>query len=256
MYYQDDEESIYDLIPRSAPEPPKPRRHKSKYPSEAPPTASTFGSANMGGDYTPNVVKKPSATFGKKSYKSNPAGFLRKDATTKKLPEAKKFTRQTAKLKPQVVKASDRPVFKRNEKTNFIKENAMAAIMAQPPKRKEDLNYLKKEDYGKVPEYLEHVKREVAAEQEYIQSQMMEQQPYSSQPQVIPEAERLQILNNLKQKWEEVNNKYQQLTHLTVLDNMKKDRKQTYEAELTSLEKAIEKMSKQYCFVEVDNYGY
>jgi hypothetical protein len=37
------EESIYNLIPKEAYNPPKERRHKSKHPSNLPPTATTFG---------------------------------------------------------------------------------------------------------------------------------------------------------------------------------------------------------------------
>jgi hypothetical protein len=38
-----EEESIYNLIPKEYVPPPKPKMHKSKYPHDTPPTASTFG---------------------------------------------------------------------------------------------------------------------------------------------------------------------------------------------------------------------
>jgi hypothetical protein len=62
------DESVYDLIPRAAAEVVKPPMHRSMYPADTPPTASTFGRThasqipitNVAGDY---VVTLQTCTY-------------------------------------------------------------------------------------------------------------------------------------------------------------------------------------------------
>ena len=69
-------ESVYDLIPPPPPVVIKPPMHRSKFPSDTAPTASTFGASaagthmisNAGGDYEApapaHKYKQPAASFG------------------------------------------------------------------------------------------------------------------------------------------------------------------------------------------------
>lgn len=138
---------------------------------------------------------------------------------------------------------------------NFISENALAVIMADArrPVRGE-VDYTKKEDFGKTPKYLASVKAEIAAEKAYIRSVMdaereeeMKSQPKTS---VLPEEERLRLLTQLKQKWEIVNKQYQTTTHMVVLSTGPLKLKESLEAELDALEKSIEKLNKPFVFVQ------
>lgn len=97
------EESIYNLIPKEQYIPPKPMRHKSKYPHNVPPTGSTFclkstskpGVANLNGDYNPqgsnHTAKGAGLTFGKPkgTLKPDSTNFIKKGTGTMKLPEGK-----------------------------------------------------------------------------------------------------------------------------------------------------------------------
>jgi hypothetical protein len=89
MYQQ---ESIYNLIPKEKIEPPKTVRHRSLYPHDIAPTATTFGlltssfpkGANMAGDINlprgAHPTKGLYSTFGKPNgfNKADPENFIKK----------------------------------------------------------------------------------------------------------------------------------------------------------------------------------
>lgn len=139
---------------------------------------------------------------------------------------------------------------------NFISENALAVIMADARRpTRGDIDYLKKEDFGKTPAYLQQVKQEIAAEKDYIrrvmEAEAEEESKYQPKTHVLPEEERLKLLQQLKVKWEAVNKQYQTTTHMITLDTRGKvRRKEQYETELQQIEKSIEKLSKPYVFIQ------
>jgi hypothetical protein len=265
-----EQESIYDLIPPPEPVAEKRRRYKSKYPSDTPPTGSTFGrssatavmTTNLAGDYefdpTNHQWKRGGSNFGNNTeHYSDPTNYKKKQ-TKKPLPEPQKFTRSRTTRKPPVVKQEEKPQYGLRSDTNFVQSNRMSAIMAEPAvKSAEDPNYLTKKDYGKVPKYLEKNKKEIQGEQEYIQQCLQAEQAYyqQGQPQMelMVESDRQELLINLKKKWEQVNEAYQKHTHVLKLDTVgRKRRKEEHEAQLYQLEKAIEKISKPFVFVQAE----
>lgn len=125
---------------------------------------------------------------------------------------------------------------------------------ARRPTRNE-IDYTKKEDFGKTPAYLQKVKAEINAEKEYIRQVMdaeaAEESKYQPKTHLLPEEERVKLLTQLKVKWEAVNKQYQQTTHLINLDSLGKvRRKEQYENELQQIEKSIQQLSKPYVFVQ------
>jgi hypothetical protein len=275
------EESIYNLIPQEEVKPEKPPMYRSKYPADTAPTGSTFGRAavaqiyptNVAGDYelsaTNHRYKQSGANFGPKhEFYSDPTNYLRK-SNKPLLPPPKKFE-YTDKRMPSVkeVIQSVGEIVHRKPK-NFIVENALSVVRGNPTKDASvtakvdppNTNYLKKMDYGKVPGYLNKVKKEVAAEKEYIAQAMAQEREMmmSQQPQMrlLPEEERVKLLNQLKLKWENVNKQYQTMTHLVSLDTIGKTRrKEDYESQLQQLEKSIDKLSKKFVFVQDNEFGY
>merc|ERR1740121_1692450 len=136
---------------------------------------------------------------------------------------------------------------------NFVVSNAVEAILAAPKKLDEGAkDYLKKEDYGKTPKYLEHIKKDIEAEYDYIgqlQQQHLDMQRSAVRP--LEEDERANLIEGLKAKWERVNTEYQATTHLTKLDTIGKiKRKEKYEAELTQIEKDIERLNRKGILVD------
>ena len=162
------EESMYNLIPKEAYVPAKPKRHHSKYDPKAAPTASTFcltttskpGVSNLvGSTQAPSgshLDKAPSATFGlpKGAAKPDANTFRLKGTGTFVLPEVKKYERDGAK-KVQVPKKDEKPIMGLVSDKNFIVSNAVENILAAPKlPANNDKDYLKKKNYGKVPKYL------------------------------------------------------------------------------------------------------
>lgn len=204
--------------------------------------------------------KNSGSNFGKDDdHYADPTSYLKKN-TKATLPEPRQF-RYEKTNKPAVVKNKEAPNMAGPTSTNFVKENALSIIMAEPPKAKsQEPRYMKKADFGKVPKYLDDVKREVVAEKEYIQECLnAEERMYTqSQPQMnlLPEQERVKLLGKLKAKWEQVDKKYQNMTHIVALDTIGKvRRKEDYESQLQQLEQSIERLSKPFVFVQ-EGGGY
>ena len=133
---------------------------------------------------------------------------------------------------------------------NFVTANAVEAIL-QVPRVTEvgELNYLKKEDFGKIPQYLTQVKEEIKRENEmiakYVKEQMGEIDREPDLYEEISDEERGQLISDLKQKWADTNAKYQRITHLVLLDTAGQiRRKEAFERELDVIEKDIEKLTR------------
>ena len=134
---------------------------------------------------------------------------------------------------------------------NFITANAVEAIL-QVPKVGEtgELNYMKKEDFGKVPSYLTLVKEEIKRENEmidkYVKAQLGEVEQVPDTFEELTDEERTELLDALKAKWAHTNAIYQKITHITMLDTAGQvRRKSQLEEEMTRLDKDIQKLSRQ-----------
>mmetsp|Transcript_54148 Transcript_54148/g.132377 ORF Transcript_54148/g.132377 Transcript_54148/m.132377 type:complete len:238 (-) Transcript_54148:320-1033(-) len=230
------EESVYDLIPEPAAAPAKVTLYRSRY-NTAPPTS-----------------KKPAATFGQPHTHVDAKNFLKRgqsNVPSIRNPAAVGVTRRnTEHVKPTVPPRSDRPVMGLVSQKNYVTANAVDNILAVPKKPvSNEINYLKKADYGQTPQYLDRVRDQI--EQEY---RMIEEMQMSNHPQnennieMITEAERDALLKGLKDNWEKVNKEYQTLS-FTLDTPAKKFRKEQYEAKLEQIENDIKKLSKKFIFV-------
>jgi len=268
-------ESIYNIIPPQAIVQEKMPMHRSKFNPKLPPTGTTFGGAqtshptcmNISGAANEKIVPdRKGRTMGQPvgSLKRVPADYMKSSTTgkVKSLSEVKansphllQPSELKPKLKPDVPKTSDMPVMNLVTSKNFVVANAVETILAAPKKVTQGAkDYLVKDDYGKVPKYLRHIKADIDAEYDYIrQLQEQDEEERNSGMQQMPEEQRLSLMAGLKAKWESVNTEYQGATHLTVLDSAgKKYRKEKYEAELSQIEKDIEKLNRKTIMVARD----
>jgi len=269
-------ESIYNIIP--AKEIPQQRlpMYRSQHHPQLAPTGTTFGGAqtshpvamNMSGGTTGKIVpSKSGRTFGqpKGSYGSLPQNYMKKCSSTgqiqslsqlkKSNPSLLRPSELKAKLKPDVPRTSDVPVMNLVTSKNFVVANAVETILAAPKVvTSQAKNYLSKEDYGKVPKYLKNIKQDIEAEYDYIAMlQDEEEQENNARMMPMPEPERLKLLDGLKAKWESVNTEYQGATHMTQLNGAgAKYRKEKWEAELSQIEKDIEKLNRKGILVARD----
>ena len=195
--------------------------------------ASTFGpsAGSTGLPSTDNYLKKGS----------------RDDRSPKKSP-GKKFDRtmeSTKSTKPTVPRRGDKPVMGLRTSKNFITANAVEAILSVPsqPTAKR-VDYLGKDDYGQVPDYLGQVKEEIRRENDmidsYVTAQMAAGEDNPPEFDELPESDRSQLLENLKRKWDAVNSRYQKAAHKVDFTSRGDiNRKEGQEAELKRLENDI-----------------
>lgn len=152
--------------------------------------------------------------------------------------------------KGQVPPITDKPIMGITTSKNFVTANAVEAIL-QAPKRPpaKELNYMKKEDFGKVPSYLTQVKEEVKRENEmidrYVKQQMGQVERTPETFEEMGEMERMELVDQLKARWDHVNANYQKITHLVKLDTTgQRRRKEQLENELQQLENDIIRLEK------------
>jgi len=172
-------------------------------------------------------------------------------------PDLLRPTSLAPKLKPTVPRRDEQPIHNLVTSKNFVVANAVETILAAPRKPADNTkDFLAKEDYGKTPKYLAHIKKDIQDEFDYIR-ELQQQREDRNRSLVSPleEAERVQLIDGLKAKWEQVNTSYQATTHLTKLDTIgKTKRKEQYEAQLTQIEKDIEKLNRRNILVDA-TYG-
>jgi len=268
------EESIYNIIPPKPVVQEKPPMYRSKHSGATPPTASTFHASggthpavsNLAGTHDSKPVgDKASRTMGKVpgTSKNDPTSHLKsasKCQQVKSLSDIKREnpdqlapTKLKPKLKPGLPDKQEAPVMNLVTSKNFVVANAVETILAAPKNMSQGgRDYLKKADYGRTPSYLAHIKNDIKDEMTYIEElQRQQAEMVNSQVKPLSEDERVVLINGLKAKWEQVNTEYQATTHITKLDTIgKTKRKEKYEAELSQIEKDIEKLNRKNILVD------
>ena len=99
---------------------------------------------------------------------------------------------------------------------NYIVANAVENILAAPklPVNK-DKDFLKKKNYGKTPQYLQKIKKEIDDEYQLVKEmQIEEDQEREKQKFLLPDQEKKELIDALKKKWEIVHKEYQEITHI------------------------------------------
>lgn len=258
------DESIYNLIPQTHIPVERPPMYRSRHDPLNPPVGSTFGTHGSTRPLGAGLlVKREHSVLGPKdAARPNPQDFLRKSHTTHQMVEEMKSSMRTGQTgtfryqedqrRPPVPVREDRPVMGLRSNKNFITANAVEAILQVPPAT--DLgqpNYLRKEDYGRVPAYLQNVKEEIRRENDmidaYVRDQMSEGSGRGEEGvyEEMPEVERQDLVAALKHKWADVNREYQKITHMVKVDSTGKlRRKERLEAELKEIEADIQRLER------------
>ncbi|CAD8057494.1 unnamed protein product [Paramecium primaurelia] len=262
------QESIYNLIPKEYVPPPKEPMYRSAYPNGLVPTASTFNNHttsrpkvnNINGDF--DLVKGPHTHKGQSHSLGKPKGSYKPDATmfrmkntgtmgSNQLPEIQSF-KYPQSCKAAVPKKDEKPIHGLKSNKNFIVTNAVENILSAPKQITEEKAWTEKKDYGKVPDYLTKIQSSINNEYEIIRNMHMneaEERDKQKYLMTLEEVERLKL--GLKKKWESVNKEYQSITHIRMIDTVGlKRKKEQCEKELALLEKDIEKLNKNYVFID------
>lgn len=121
---------------------------------------------------------------------------------------------------------------------------------------KENVTAILHPEFGKVPKYLDTIKRTVsqeATDMERMEEEEKDRALSSAHIRLLTEEQRTELVEQLKDQWEDVNRKYQLITHHVNLDTISRiRRKENYEKLLAQLEKDVQKLSKKYVFVKVE----
>lgn len=142
-----EEESIYNIIPKTPIKPERPPRYRSKYPCTIPPSYSTLGLkttsipgiSNAGGDYQPLQVShskvSASAVFGpsRDQVSLSPSNYLKKGVGTSILAKSLDTTalkHHCLASKEKVPKHDEIPIHGLKSNKNFILANAVENILA------------------------------------------------------------------------------------------------------------------------------
>lgn len=248
------DESIYNLIPVQYQVKPRSPVRVAKKSDKAHQelTGSTFGchgTSRLPG--AGRVEKSEGKFFGRNpSLARDVSPLLKQEMEASKRANAKDFKYNDTR-KSKVPDKRERPVMGIKTSKNFITANAVEAIL-QVPKVVDngELNYMKKEDFGKIPSYLNEVQEEIRRENEmidkYVKEQMGHIEEEPDQFDEISEEERGALLDALKAKWDKVNAQYQKITHLVSLDTAGQiRRKEMFEKEMSALENDINKLSRR-----------
>jgi hypothetical protein len=271
------EESIYNMLPPKVEPLPKMPMHKSKFPGDMPPSASTFKTRSCSVTNLVGAKEKEKtlghsesvghSTFGLPpgSFHPNPKKILQKCSSCPKVmslkelkkvnPDALAPPKHAPSRMPPVPRITEKPIMNLVSSKNFVTANAVENILAAPKKVGVEVkDYLHKEDYGKVPTYLTKIKNDIQEEYDYIRRLQEEEERMmvESQQRSLTAEEQYALIEGLKAKWEKVNTDYQATTHITLMDSIgKKIRKEKYEAMLALIEKDIEKLNKGSIIVDV-----
>lgn len=182
-------ESIYNIIPKEYVPPPKEQLYKSKFPPNIKPTATTFCNRTTSKPLVyfpscrPPITVENSPRDCKHTLNTailRPLGMLREIASLlSKTFWKNKQGRWVIKLclqvffliilvrnfsydckhkKDSVPKVTDKPVQGLKSNKNFIVTNAIENILSNAKKVDEPIDWQKKKDFGKTPEYLNRIK--------------------------------------------------------------------------------------------------
>lgn len=238
-------ESIYNWLEEEEVQQVKQPMYRSKHSFE-PPSGSFAGN------------KKKAGTMGRICAKPDPTNFMRakKNRKSSDLPKPRKYVRKDAPTrKPGVPRRNEAPVMGLTTTKNFVVANAVENILAVPAQRNTSkADYLGKKDYGRVPNYLRQVKKDIQNEKAVIEAYFDEQEVAQEEGHLLPAEERRMLCQQLKVKWDDTNKKYQKITHNVNLDTIGKvKRKEQYEKTLDQLEKDIRLLSSKRPIVIVGN---
>nr|XP_057916611.1 enkurin [Doryrhamphus excisus] len=182
----------------------------------------------------------------------SPDKYLKKHSKEIKLPEKKEgCCRPCTARKPPIPSRTERPPMGIHTKRNFMKTTTPTVPMKPQPAsvdtnrgHKEILEhsglipkYIKKKDYGEVPEYLLQRSEEKQNAVEKYKRYLKEQVEQGAMKQLSDE-ERQINLKSLKTTWAELHREYQRLP-LFIDTLLRKERKERLEAEMQQLEADI-----------------
>jgi len=237
------DETIYNLIPKPEINPPKMAIYQSKFKEMVIDESVKPKKDHRTMGYAKEPVPKPNE-------------FLKAHMREPQLPEPKEFKRDDRRKAPLPDPKTDQPKLGLKTNKNFVSQNAVDAIMAVTKKPERNLVdtrkgnkfnldasglapiYIKKKDFGSVPSYVIKRKEEMTKAQEDYDNFVSEYFKKGAL-RTMSIDEREAILDGLKKSWDEIHHEYQLLS--VMIDTIpKRQKKERLELEMKRLEKDID----------------
>ncbi|CAF2377442.1 unnamed protein product [Rotaria sp. Silwood2] len=244
------EESVYNLIPRVQVQAPKPPRYESKFKSNVRESSKEGKHEHRTMGYAEEPLPDPQQFLKKKQ----------NDSKTVAQPAHTSTNKDRSYRKPPVPSIRDVPKMGARTEKNFIQTNALDVVMTVPRKPERNVvddrfgdkfpvdpsglapKYIFKKNFGEVPVYIKSRREEMEkAKQEY--------QTYVSDyfrrgaMREMDDNERQTIIDGLKKQWEDVHHEYQTLS--VIIDTIpKRQHKERLEHQMQLLEKDIDLLEK------------
>lgn len=247
-------EEVVDADGRQYLSRPGQQRHKSTKHV----TAQVLGPAGDG--FTKAAAVKPTGAMGRRPDEvvADPQNFMKR-GTGKVMPEKsnKKYDRPDVAPRkdrlPSALTSRTEPRASPQRRTNFEAENKLSATKMRPPPEKKDVNWKKKAGYGKTPAYLSKVKDDIAQEKE-AERLRREEEENAGKPKLreLSRQEKSELIQGLKENWEAIHKEYQKLP-VSIRTIAQRERKEGYEAQMTKIEKDIDKLQRRHVLVAIDD---
>ncbi|XP_053268623.1 enkurin isoform X1 [Pleuronectes platessa] len=238
-------ESVYNCLPKTEVLTQKPSRYMSKFRQ----TVILEEKANKETMRTMGPAKVEVASPDQYTKK-----HLKEPKLAKKTHPSKEFCHSCTVKKPPVPARTDNPPLGIHTKRDFIKTTTLVPMKPQPTcvdskghkQRLENSGlvpkYLKKKDYGEVPEYLIQRNEEKQRDQEDYENFVKDQKEQGA-IKLMSDMERQALLADLKKNWDKLHHEYQGLSLVT--DTLsKKAHKEKLEAAMKQLEEDIDLFEK------------
>lgn len=202
-----------------------------------------------------SVPRRDHATFGRPEGQYKPQPLIRRqdksmthpipDSTTLMSPSMPKVH-----TKPLLPSINDVPIQGLCANVDYVRQNQFWACSIKPPTVPSPMNYLKKTDFGKVPDYLDQIKSTIDKENQFLQS-LKEQRTFKAESTFeLPTSEIAKMREKLQEKHRELNQAYQGLTHVNKVNTIGfRRRKETLERALETVEKDLACLQKDKILV-------
>lgn len=262
-------ESVYNIIQAEPELATRGQRYQSQRKGmDIPPTYSTFGNhgtsvtvGNVGGYSGTDVpcahaAKKATGSFGKiVGGTINPGSFLKMTGNRGVQPgNDTTFERHlTSEKRAAVPKKEDKPIMGLRSDKNFVVANAVENTLAVPPKKNPPMHPrgVDRETFGKVPKYIETRKEELAASKRAIASGLAAEAREAEMFHELMPSELRDLRNGLQARWDALNREFQTMG-FQVETRSKKRRQEQLEAELRSVEAAMNKVKRDHVYIFED----
>ena len=263
------EESIYNIIPQKKIRLSKSQIYHSKFSYNIPPTGSTFllqgtsfpNISNMGGlkelPIGGHPMRGEAKTIGRQlgyycedplKFKLNHLKLIKKNII---IPKNKSLSTLT---KPKVPTLKNKPIILPRNNNNFIISNAVDAILSQPKINKNfQKNYLKKKNYGKVPNYIKKIKQQIEEEKIALYDMKKKKEEEETKKKYKLREEEIKTLREgLLKKLAELRKNYGLISHRKIFDTLLKIKhKESLEKEMNIVEKDLKLLNHKNIIVDM-----